>query len=277
MRAKFGVGLYALGALWLAAFVAYLVYLLLPFEYLALGLFEISPPVIIGSALLAALVAFALLVWLGVRLLRPAWRGEAISGRRFGIVVALTAATLVLDAGWTHYLVPFPPTDQDDCSFDAIGPEEFGALKREMAAKLDLDWASLLQDRNAEEVPTQIKSALPEVAAEAVMLAHIHALARAIGAEFDGGGTYRKEVASYGYRFDANKLLIVRSALFRWGVLNFSVKQLGAENGEISLERVSVLLPGLKGPDQYPPRSRSCPRLSNPTQASAQPSRSSEK
>ena len=83
-RRGFGDALYAIAALWLSAFITYLVYLLLPFEYLALGLFGLSPIVIIGSALLAGIVALALLVWLVRRLLRPAWRGEAIGGCALG-------------------------------------------------------------------------------------------------------------------------------------------------------------------------------------------------
>jgi apolipoprotein N-acyltransferase len=191
-RRGFGDALYAIAALWLSAFITYLVYLLLPFEYLALGLFGLSPIVIIGSALLAGIVALALLVWLVRRLLRPAWRGEAIGGWRFGIVVALAVATVALDAGRTHYLVPLPPTDQDDCSFGPISRQEYGTIAHEIKRKFDPDWLAVFAQRGFKrEFERQLMTALPETASEVEMIARIHALARAIGAELDTEGYYK--------------------------------------------------------------------------------------
>ena len=96
MRAKLTVGLYGVAMLWLAAFIAYMVYLLLPFG--------VGRP----NALLAALVALGLFAWL-VRALvwRPLRRGGPFDRWRLAAVLTLAAATLALDAGWTHYLAPF--------------------------------------------------------------------------------------------------------------------------------------------------------------------------
>ncbi|MGH6944828.1 MAG: hypothetical protein ACREH6_11485, partial [Geminicoccaceae bacterium] len=201
MRRGVGDALYATAALWLSAFTAYLVYLLLPFEYLALGLFELSPLMIIGSALLAGITALGLLVWLVRLLLRSAWRGEAIGGWRFGIVIALAVATLTFDAGWTHFLVPFPPVDQDDCSFGPISRQEFRNIALEMEQKSDPDWLAILAERGAKgKFEDQLVRLLPDIASEAEMIARIHAIARAIGAELDGEGHYYDGHADYDYR-----------------------------------------------------------------------------
>jgi hypothetical protein len=170
------LAVYGAAALWLAVFIAYLVYLLLPF---GVGLV---------STLFAALVAFALLVWLVRSLVWRPLRHQAVSRWGFAAVLALTVGTLTFDAGWTHYLVPFPPTDQDDCSFGSIGPQEFLALKQEMVAKYDPDWTTLYRDPGAKDkFGQQIMAMLPKEASEPEMIAHIHAFARSLGAEFEGG------------------------------------------------------------------------------------------
>ena len=170
-------GLYCIAALWLAAFVAYFAYLLLPFGVGAL------------ASLFAALVAVLLLIWLIRRLIVGPLKSEPIGRWRFTLVSALAVAALTLDAGWTHYLVPLPPTDQDDCRFGSIGPEEFRALKREMGAKFDPDWEAASQSADAEdEFGRRMADAVPKQAGPEQLMAHIHALARSIGAELDSGG-----------------------------------------------------------------------------------------
>jgi hypothetical protein len=251
MSGKVGLGLYALGALWLAAFIAYLVYLLLPF---GVGLL---------SALFAALVAFGTFAWLVRSLVwRPLRRGGPLGRRRLAVVLTLAAATLALDAGWAHYLVPLPPTDQDDCTFGPIGPREFRALEREMSAKFNPDWAAAIRggQNSAAEFQNQLQSILPKVADEAAMIAHIHALARSIGAELNSGGKYANDGVFYYYRLDLNRLL-VRRVVFRWAWLTFWIKQTPENHGMVSLEAVWFVLPGIKGPVQTPPRERSCPHL----------------
>jgi hypothetical protein len=181
MWTKVGVGLYCVAALWLAAFVAYLVYLLLPF---GVGLLSSS---------FAALVAVLLLTSLIRRLIVGPLKGEPIGRWRSILVSAFALATLALDAGWTHYLVPFPPTNQDDCTFGPIGPEEYRALVREMSARFDPNGMALYGDPDAEEkLERQMTALLPKEATEADMVAHIHALARSLGAEHTGGEYYHQ-------------------------------------------------------------------------------------
>jgi hypothetical protein len=259
MWTKVGVGLYCVAALWLAAFVAYLVYLLLPF---GVGLLSSS---------FAALVAVVLLISLIRRLIVGPLKGEPVGRWRFILVSAVAVATLTLDAGWTHYRIPFPPTDQDECTFGPIGPDEFRALRSKMAEKLDPDWLAIARVPGAEEEFEQHMAALlPKEASNEEMVAHMHAMARALGAQFDSGGVFEQArsdrddlSAWYFYKFDINTTMAMRAVVFRWGRVAFRIvkRQTGGET--VELGNSYVLIPGLKDADQYPPRDRSCPSLTN--------------
>jgi hypothetical protein len=256
MWTKVGVGLYCVAALWLATFVAYLVYLLLPF---GVGLLASS---------FAALVAVLLLISLIRRLIVGPLKGEPIGRWRSILVSAVALATLTLDAGWTHYLVPFPPTDQDDCTFGPIGPGEFRALKREMAAKFNPDWGAVARVRGAaDEFGRKMADVLPKEANPEQLMAHIHALARSLGAELDGGGYEGAGHAWYFYYIDLNKTAAVRRFLFRWAKLTFHMTESEPKSGRSRLKGAHLLMPDLKGPEQHPPRSRSCPPMPRSAEA----------
>lgn len=257
MRSRLMFAVYGAAALWLVVFVAYLVYLLLPF---GVGLL---------STLAAALVALGLLAWLMRSLVWRPVRSGRVGRYHLATVIALAVATLTLDAGWTHYLVPFPPTDQDDCTFGPIGPEEFQTLKREMAAEFEPDWLALYRDSDAEEkLERQMMALLPEEATEADMAARIHALARSLGAEYTGGGDYHrtpyyddfKFAAGYAYRLDLNWVFGFRRVLFRWARLWFQVAKSDLSDGRTNLRLVAVVMPSIKQNSPLPPDAElSCP------------------
>ena len=255
MRSKPVLAVHGAAALWLAVFVAYLVYLLLPF---GVGLL---------SSLAAALVALGLLAWLMRSLVWRPVRGGRVGRWHLATVLALAVATLTLDAGWTHYLVPLPRTDQDDCRFGSVGPEEFRALKREMAAKFDPDWEAASQSADAEdEFGRMMADAVPKVASPEQLIAHIYALARSLGAELDGGGYEGEGHAWYFYHLDLNKTAILRRLLFRYAKITFHIIDFEPDSGKLTLEGAYLLMPSLKGPEQRPAKSRSCPLVPQPAE-----------
>jgi hypothetical protein len=250
MRSRLVLAVYGAAALWLAVFVAYLVYLLLPF---GVGLL---------STLFAALVALALLVWLVRWLVWRPLRGGRVGRWQLATVLALAVATLTLDAAWTHYLVPLPPTDQDDCRFGSIGPEEFRALKRQMVAKFNADWEAASQSAEGEdEFGRTMADAVPKEASPEQLMAHIHALARSLGAELDSGsGGYQEDSHYwYYYQFDLNRTAVLRRILFRWARITFHLHEFAPGSNKLRLEAAVLLMPSLKGPEQRPASSRSCP------------------
>jgi hypothetical protein len=128
------------GSLWLAAFSAYVAFLALPLEDLPRVPFGLSKAV---AGLIGALV-FALLAW---RLLRPLGGGRAPSARRWWAVMTLAAATVALDAGQTHWVVPRPALGQDACRFGAITPEDYLALASEVRSTTDIPWGTIIPTR----------------------------------------------------------------------------------------------------------------------------------
>jgi hypothetical protein len=258
MRAKIGLGLYTLGALWLAAVIAYLVYLILPF---GVGLL---------SSWFAALVAVLVFARLAHLWLSRPLEGNPVGRRFFATVLGLALATFTLDAGWTHYLVPFLPTDQDACTFGSIGPEEDRALRNEMAEKLNPDWTAIaLMDGAEEEFEERMAALVSEGTSNEEIIARLHAIARTLGAQFDGGGVLRRSPSDreyemgawYVYKFDVNRTMALRSVLFRWGSVGFLIVRPRSDSTEVRPELAYVLLPNFKTSHQHPPRKRSCPPL----------------
>jgi hypothetical protein len=257
MRSRLVLAVYGAAALWLAAFVADLVYLLLPF---GIGLL---------STLFASLVALGVFLWLVHRLVWRPLRHQTVGRWGFAAVLALAIATVTLDGGWTHYLIPFPPTDQDNCTFGPIGADEFQALERETAAKFDPDWVALYRDPDAKEkLERQMTAVLPKEATEAEMVAHIHALARSIGAEFSHGGDYRppnpayeNPTVAYNYRFDLNNTSTLRTVLFRWARILFVMAKPQPDSGSVRLDHVAIVMPSIEQSSPLPPDRALCPQL----------------
>jgi hypothetical protein len=226
------------------------VYLLLPF---GVGLL---------STLFAALVALALLVWLVRWLVWRPLRGGAIGRWRLATVLTLAAATLTLDVLRTHYVIPFFPTDQDNCSFGSIWRESYQAIAKGMEGRLDPNWVKIVaQHQNrAEALESQLAAELPTSSSQEELIAHIHALARSIDAEYSLA--FGSDSVTYQYKFDLNDTWNARRSLFRWVVFHFIVAK--TESGEeASLVRVYVHLPIFKGLGAvtFPPEGRSCPPL----------------
>jgi hypothetical protein len=263
MRSRLVLAVYGVAALWLAVFVAYLVYLLLPF---GVGVF---------SGVVAGLVALWLFAWLVRSLVWRPRRIGAVGQRRLAMALTLAAATLAFDAGWTEYLVSFPPTNQDDCRFGPIGPEEFRALKREMATKLEPDWLAFYSDtvQADEKLERQMAALLPQEATEPEMIAHIHALARSFGAQYTGGGHYYRGPSdndlrfstAYSYRFDLNRIFGVRGVFFRWARVLFRVDKSELDSERTHLQYAAVVMPSITQNSLLPDEAESsCPRPAGP-------------
>jgi hypothetical protein len=187
---------------------------------------------------------------------------------------ALTLSLLAHECGLTTASDPLPATDQDNCSFGSIDVAEYRALRREMDAALDPDWDPGYGGRY-EALEREFTAHLPELASEDEMLAHIHALARSVGAEFDSGGfLWRNHRATYRYRVDLSRALNVIRPIRRWAEVRFFVVRPDVDVQIVRLEKVLVFLPNIEGITQRPPRSRSCPPLPIPERpASIAPAR----
>ncbi|MEM7026423.1 MAG: hypothetical protein AAF637_28175, partial [Pseudomonadota bacterium] len=161
-----------------------------------------------------------------------------------------------------HHVVPFLPTEQDECTFGDIGLVEYRAIRQDMAARFDP--AKLTPPAlTGEERKAYLRSLLPTTTDNATMLANVHALARAMGAQLDAV-SHQSGHTRYGYRLDVNELPHWRSALFNWAVIDFVIAD-GRGEGLVSVDDVWVLLPTFNGPFQATPRERSCPLLSGST------------
>lgn len=258
MRSRLVLAVYGAAALWLAVFVAYLVYLLLPF---GVGLL---------SSLAAALVAVGLLAWLMRWLVWRPLRGQAASRWGFAAVLALAVGTLTFNAGWTHYLIPFLPRNQDDCSFGSISREAYQAIAREMEGQLAPNWARIVaqHENRAEALESQLVAELPTSASQEELIAQIHALARSIGAEYSL--VFGSDNLTYQYKVDLNDVWSVRRFLFRWVVLQFTVAKTESDQ-KASLVSVYVHLPVFKGvrAATFPPEGRSCPPFPSDVQSAS--------
>ena len=73
-----------------------------------------------------------------------------------------------------------------------------------MAEKLDPDWLAIARVPGAEEEFEQRMAALlPKEASAEVMIANMHAMAIALGAQFDSGGVFRPAPSDHDYQLSA--------------------------------------------------------------------------
>jgi hypothetical protein len=196
----------------------------------------------------------------------------------------LTLSFLASECGETERgAAPFEMTDQDACRIGAISPEGYRAIAAELAAMPAIDWQQVvhddagrlredLEDRAAVAIRGRIQNAIAQREGSDEQVAAMHAVMRAIGAEFawvrlvqayERPDFRRLAIAVYHYRIDVNRLGAVRR-VFRWGRIDVRLYTDESWQTIGDLRRVVVhfphpFSPSLSGLEKNIPVTGSCP------------------